>query len=286
MNKFFYYIIVAGFIIVLILGGIIFYQKNNHDLRVIFLDVGQGDAILIEQGSNQMLIDGGRNGKTLLEKLGKYIPFWDRQIEIMVATHPDQDHIGGLIDTLENYKVNAIIKTEAESESRTFKALDELIREENADNIEAEKGVKIKFPAGAEGEIIYPFSSEAAALGESNAGSVVLKLTFGENNFLFTGDLPSEKELILIRDSLALNSRVIKVAHHGSKYSTSEEFLEAVKPEDAIISVGKNNQYGHPALEVIERILKHGIKIFRTDEMGDIIYECKNQNSKCKIEFN
>src|SRR3990167_10342249 len=98
VNRFVYYIIAFAFILALILGGIIYYQKNNQGLSVIFLDVGQGDSILIQQGMNQMLIDGGRNGKTLLEKLGRYIPFWDRQIEIMVATHPDQDHIGGLID--------------------------------------------------------------------------------------------------------------------------------------------------------------------------------------------
>src|SRR3989344_4106796 len=158
VNKFFYYIIVAGFIIVLILGGIIFYQKNNHDLRVIFLDVGQGDSILIQQGMNQMLIDGGRNGKTLLEKLGRYIPFWDRQIEVIVATHPDQDHIGGLMDVFKSYKVAKVIRTDAKSDSRTFKAFEEAIKNENMDKIEAEKGVKIKFPAGAEGEIAYPFS--------------------------------------------------------------------------------------------------------------------------------
>ena len=186
MNKFFYYIIAAGLVLALILGGIIYYQKNNQGLSVIFLDVGQGDSILIQQGMNQMLIDGGRNGKTLLEKLGRYIPFWDRQIEVIVATHPDQDHIGGLMDVFKSYKVDKVIRTDAKSDSRTFKAFEEAIKNENVDKIEAEKGVKIKFPAGAEGEIAYPFSSEAAALGESNAGSVVLKLTFGENNFLFT----------------------------------------------------------------------------------------------------
>ena len=281
VNKFVYYIIAFSFVLAIILGGIIFYYKNNNELKVMFLDVGQGDAILVSQGANQILIDGGRSGKLILEKLGKYIPFWDRQIEIMVATHPDQDHIGGLPDVLKSYKVDNVIRTDAKSESQTFKAFEELIEKENMDKIEAEKGVKIKFPDGEEGEIIYPFSSEDAALGESNAGSVTLKLTFGENIFLFTGDLPAEKENLLEAGDID----ILKVAHHGSKYSTSEEFLENVKPEEAVISVGKNNQYGHPAPEVIERIMKRGTKIFRTDEMGDIIYKCKNQISKCKIVF-
>jgi competence protein ComEC len=286
VNKLFYYCIAFGFILVLILGGIIFYESHNQDLEVVFLDVGQGDAILISQGKNQMLVDGGKNGKLTLEKLGKYVPFWDRTIEILLATHPDQDHIGGLIDVLKSYKVGAILETRAESDSETYKAWKETSNQEGAQNIEAIKDVKVKFANGSEAHVLYPFSSiENSNKSSNNQYSVVIKLTVGQDSFLFTGDLPKEKELALISEKLALNSRVLKVAHHGSKYSTNNEFLEAALPEEAIISVGKNNAYGHPAPEIIDRLLLHGVKILRTDEMGDIVYKCKVESLKCKVEF-
>jgi len=273
-----------------ILGGIIFYAKNSRELAVIFFDVGQGDAILISHGNNQMLIDGGKNGKIILEKLGKHIPFWDRTIEAVIATHPDQDHIGGLIDVAEAYNISNIIETNSISESQTFLAWKEAEKSEHSQILEAIKGLTVKFPEGADAQVIYPFSSVISPNKSSaNQYSVVMELKSGENSFLFTGDLPAEQELALIREKSALNSRVLKVSHHGSKYSTSEEFLNAVKPEEAVISVGKNNSYGHPSPEIIEKLLKHGVKIWRTDEMGDIKYKCNppadGQSEKCKVQF-
>lgn len=286
VHKFFYYAIVCAFILTLILGGIIWYQINNQDLKVIFLDVGQGDAILVSQGANQMLIDGGRSGKVLLEKLGSFIPFWDRQIEVVVATHPDQDHIGGLVEVLKSYKVPNVIKSKAESESQTYKALADEIKKEGAEIVEARKGLGLNFPAGARVEVIFPAISLAAgAATDSNAGSVVVKLNFGENSFLLTGDLPSKQEQELLSNNGNIISKILKVAHHGSKYSTSVEFLDTVKPEEAVVSVGKNNSYGHPNQEILSRLAKRGIKIWRTDERGDIIYKCENQTLKCKIFF-
>ncbi len=268
------------------MGIVFFYSRDSQNLKVIFLDVGQGDAILISQGQNQMLIDGGKNGKLLLEKLGRYIPFWDRTIETIVATHPDQDHIGGLIDAVKSYNVGTIIETKAQSDSQTFKAWEETISNEEAQKVEALGGVKIIFSGGSVAQVLYPFSSlESSDRTSNNQYSVVIRLTVGQDSFLFTGDLPSEQEMALISEKLALNSRVLKVAHHGSKYSTSDEFLGEVSPEEAIISVGKDNMYGHPAPEVLDRLRRHGVKILRTDEMGDIQYKCKNQNAKCKIEF-
>jgi competence protein ComEC len=268
-----------------ILAGIIFYAKNNDNLKIIFFDVGQGDAALISQGQNQILVDGGKNGKLVLEKLGQYVPFWDRSIEMVAATHPDQDHIGGLIDVLKNYNAGAVLETRAGSDSQTFKAWKEAVNQENAENIEAVKNVTIKFPNGAEAEVLYPFFSiESPGSSSTNQYSIVIRLNWGKDSFLFTGDLPAKQELELTGDKLAQDSRVLKVAHHGSKYSTSVEFVKAVKPEEAIVSVGKNNSYGHPAPEVIDRLLQNGVKIYRTDEMGDIIYQCKVQGELCKAE--
>jgi len=272
----------------LILGGIIFYSwQNRNDLEIIFLDVGQGDAILITQGNRQTLIDGGRNGKLLLNKLGKYIPFWDREIEAVIVTHPDQDHIAGLIDVFKNYQVGAVIRTGARSEAETFRVFEEKINQEKAENVGALKNVFLQFPQGPEIKILYPFSlADDSDKNNSNAGSVAVKLAWGKNSFIFTGDLPGENEIKLVNENFDLKTDVLKIAHHGSKYSTTEEFLNAVQPEDAIISVGKNNTYGHPGKEVIDRLLARGTRILRTDEMGDLRYECKTADEKCALMGN
>lgn len=263
----------------LVLGTIIFYSQNNQGFEVVFLDVGQGDAILISDGNYQMLIDGGRDGKLLLNKLGKYIPFWDRNIEVMLATHPDQDHIAGLINVLNSYNVKTIVKTEDRSETQTYKTFEQKISDEKAENVEAKKETVVKFPDGAEAEIVYPFSETGDIQdNQSNSGSVVVRITYGENNFLLTGDLPKENELALIRSEVALSSRVLKVAHHGSRYSTSAEFLDKVNPVNAIISVGKDNSYGHPNPETLNILKEKNINIFRTDEEGDIVYNCKKDS--------
>jgi competence protein ComEC len=260
----------------LVLGAIIFYSRNDQDFRVIFLDVGQGDAVLISQGSYQMLIDGGRDGKLLLNKLGKYIPFWDRNIEVMLETHPDQDHIAGLINVLNSYNVKTVIKSGDRSETQTYKRFQDDVTNEKAENIEAKKGTVVKFPSGASAEIIYPFSETGdISDNQSNSGSVVVRINYGENSFLLTGDFPKDKEAELLNSGFDLSSRVLKVAHHGSKYSTSLEFLEKVNPADAVISVGRDNSYGHPNEEVLNLLKEKNISILRTDEKGDIIYDCK-----------
>ena len=131
-------------------------------------------------------------------------------------------------------------------------------------------------------EIEYPFSKEDYILSKNtNDGSVVAKVVFGGNSFLLTGDFPIEKEEILVSSLENIQSQVLKIAHHGSKYSTSENFLEKVKPAEAVISVGKNN-YGHPSSEVIERLERNGVKIRRTDQSGDVIYRCTEEN--CTVE--
>lgn len=285
-RKIIYSILCAILVLALILAGIIFSIRSNS-FKVVFLDVGQGDAILIEQGNNQVLIDGGKDGKLLLEKLGKYVPFWDRNIEMMVATHPDQDHIGGLVDVLKSYNVRNVLETNAQSDSQIYKKLEDEIAAKGAQKIEAKKDVSIRFPGGAVVEVLFPLDSLPEAVDNaSNDHSVVLKLTYGENTFLFTGDLPTTVENKILSENINLRADILKVAHHGSKYATSNEFLEAVKPIDAIISVGKNNSYGHPNPEVLQRLLEYKANILRTDEMGDISYQCQNLNDKCQIKQN
>jgi competence protein ComEC len=280
-RKTLYFILLFLLILCLILAGIIFHSQKQ-ELSVNFLDVGQGDAILISQGSKQILIDGGPNGRVLLEKLGKYIPFWDRNIEVVIATHPDQDHIDGLIDAMKTYNIREVIDNSEESDSQVYKKYLEVISEKNIPRLKGKSGVNIKINDDAKLEILNPEDTLDNNPKDTNADSIVSKLTYGENSFLFTGDFPVEKEPELISKNLDLKSNVLKVAHHGSKYASSNEFLEKVAPKDAVISVGKNNRYGHPAEETLDRIIAHKINVLRTDIMGDVIYEC--DNAKCKYQ--
>jgi len=284
-RKSIYFILLFLFILCLILLGIIF-SSQKQELSVNFFDVGQGDAILISQGNKQVLIDGGPNGQILLEKLGEYIPFWDRNIEVMIATHPDQDHIDGLIDAMKAYGVSEIIDNSAQSDSQVYKKYRETIEEKNIPRLKGQRGMNIKISDDVRLEILSPGENLDNNPKDTNADSIVAKLTYGENSFLFTGDFPDEKEQELINNkSMDLKSNVLKIAHHGSKYAATSEFLEKVSPKDAVISVGKNNRYGHPAEETIDRIIAHKINIFRTDERGDIKYICDNTGELCILDL-
>jgi competence protein ComEC len=257
----------------------------NHKLQIAFLDVGQGDAILISGGEKQILIDGGPSGQKLMEKLGEYVPFWDRKIDVVIATHPDADHIAGLVDVLKNYSVDEVIESGAKSQSQVFKTMENLIEDKKTEKQIARKGMKIKLSDDAELEIFNPTDATIAELkkDDTNSASIVAKLTYGGNSFLFTGDLPLETESQLIKANLPLNADVLKVAHHGSRFATSGEFLDKIKPKEAVISVGTGNRYGHPTQEVLNRLKDRNIKTLRTDEIGDIIYSCQGIKNGCEM---
>lgn len=276
-----YLILAILAVMAIILAGIIFHSQKQ-ELIVNFLDVGQGDAILISQGSKQILIDGGPNGQVLLEKLGKYIPFWDRNIEVIIATHPDQDHIDGLIDAMKAYNIGELIDNSEDSDSQVYKKYEEIIQEKSISRLKGKSGMNIKISDDANLEIFSPGENLDNNSKDTNADSVVLKLTYGENSFLFTGDFPIEKEQEIINKNFDLKSNVLKISHHGSKYSTGSEFLEKIMPKDAVISVGKNNRYGHPAQDVLDRLNEKKINVLRTDEIGDVEYVCEKAGI-CKL---
>lgn len=283
-RKFYYFILSVP----LALAVIVLLQINNSKsraLRVIFLDIGQGDAILIMRGSNQVLIDGGPSGNKIMEKLGAYIPFWDRKIELVIATHPDQDHIAGLVDVLKNYQIGAVMENGQDNDTQVYKRLEEVIGENNIQKIIGKAGMTIREGEELKIDILNPDQESLEQEKDTNANSIVAKLTFGKNSFLFTGDLPTKEEEKLIGQNIDLASVVLKAGHHGSKYSTGDNFLDKVSPREAVISAGKNNSYGHPHPEVLERLEKRKIKIWRTDEMGDVEYECEEADSECFVRF-
>jgi competence protein ComEC len=213
-----------------------------------------------------------------MEKLGEYVPFWDRKIEVVIATHPDADHISGLVEVFRNYSVDQVIESGAKSESQVFEALEKIIEDKKVGKQTARLGMKIKISDDVELEVFSPTDLVVEGLkkDDTNSASIVAKLTYGKNSFILTGDLPLETENQLVDSKLSLGADILKVSHHGSKSATSAQFLDLVNPREAVISVGKSNRYGHPTVEVLERLKNENIKIFRTDELGDVVYACAN----------
>ena len=237
--------------------------------RVIFLDVGQGDAILIEQGEHQILIDGGRSGKTLLAKLGRYVPFWDRTIDTVIETHPDSDHIGGFPDLFGKYHVDTLVTTDATSDSDVWTYLGQMISEHPPTRrLLEERGMTFSFPRGGKLETLFPESGDIISK-ESNEGSIVTRFTLGGSSVLMAGDLPHEETFL----PDVPQTDILKLSHHGSRYSSDDAFLEHVKPKEAVVSVGVNS-YGHPNADVLKRLEGRGVAIRRTDVSGDIVYAC------------
>jgi len=258
----------------LVLANVYLWQfifSLDGNLKVVFFDIGQGDSAFIEtpQG-HQILIDGGPNDR-VLTKLGKTMPFWDKTIDLVIASHPDYDHLGGLVSVLERYQVKNVLWNGAVVDSAVFTDFQAALAQEQAQVFTARSGQVVKAGA-ARFFVLYPLTDLAGQVvaGESNNTSVVALLSYGSSDFLFTGDLPlkSEKELLATGQNVA--AEVLKVAHHGSKYSTSKEFLAAVSPQMAIISCGANNRYGHPSQEVLSNLQEFAITVKRTDRVGDI----------------
>ncbi|MFA9262693.1 MAG: ComEC/Rec2 family competence protein [Undibacterium sp.] len=258
---------------------LLFIHTRADETRVVFLSVGQGDAILVSQGVNQIVIDGGRDGRLLLSRLGRYIPFYDRTIETLIPTHPDADHIGGLSALLERYQIKTVLDTGARTDTKSAFLFYRDLEREDSILLPAIRGTTIELPKGGTLKILFPYAPEPADVAETNEGSVVARFEFGETSFLFTGDLPDEEQFIPDLEPVT----VLKAGHHGSRYSTSTALLDLLQPKEAVISVGKNN-YGHPHPDVLERLSSRSIVTLRTDELGDIVYRCEAEKKQCLRE--
>lgn len=241
-------------------------------LRVVFFDVGQGDSIYIESPTGkQVLIDGGPDG-TVLRRLGSEMGYWDRSLDMVVATHEDKDHVGGLPDVFKRYSVGTFVRTENEGESLEANIIDELSQKEGSEVVYARRGMS--FDLGASTTLAILFPDRDPSMLESNTSSIVAQLTYGETEFMLTGDAPDEiEDHLAMLDSSALESDVLKLGHHGSRTSSSESFLRTVKPEYAIVSSGKDNRYGHPHKEVVERLVELHIPMLNTAEEGTVAFE-------------
>ena len=254
----------------ILLGPIIWQNEFDQNLKVIFLDVGQGDSIFIKTPDKQyILIDGGPDNKVLYG-LGENIPFYRRRIDLMILTHFDFDHITGLIEVLKRYKVKLVLYNGLLNESSEFKEWFKMIKEKNVPLETTKAGDELKFNDDLILKTLYPFELADKNLQNNNNTSVVNKLIYKNISFLFTGDLEADGEEELISKKANLKSDVLKVGHHGSKRSTTKKFLQVVKPKYGVISVGKDNKFGHPSLRVLKNLQQAGVKILRTDLDGEI----------------
>lgn len=289
-KKFLFFII----ILFLLLPSAVILSWPSAKAQFIACNVGQGDAILLRKGFTQILIDGGPNNQ-VLNCLKNNLPFYDRTIELMINTHPEKDHLAGLIEVLKRYQVKQLITDGVVIDTETDKTFNALIKEKHIPVFMAKKGDQINLndltffvlwpPTNyinrnaAASQLIYSSEEKGSQVlgktsniaitkgkeGTTNNQSLVLLLTSQNSQTLLTGDIDELAEKQLIKDNQFDNIKILKVAHHGSKTSTSQEFLEAVKPQISIISVGKNS-YGHPGKEVLDRLIKIGSQILRTDQ--------------------
>lgn len=247
------------------------YWQTPKNLEVDFLDVGQGDAILIKTPAGQnVLIDGGPD-KIVTKRLGESLPWWDKQIDLMILTHPHDDHVSGLIDVLKRYRVARVLYTGALHNAPNYITWLKTVRDKKIPLTIIDKEQTINFGGGCKLEILYPDESLLGRTADNlNNTSIVAKLIYGQTRFLLAGDMEAFNKKKLINNGTDLSADVLKVGHHGSDTSSSQEFLEKVKPSIAVIEVGKDNDFGHPNLRIIKRLERIGAQIFRTDRDGTV----------------
>ncbi len=236
----------------------------DGDITVSFIDVGQADSILIRTNGHNMLIDAGNNSDG--EKLVSYFNnLGITNFDYVIGTHAHEDHIGGMDDIIENFDIDTFYMPDATTTTKTFEdVLDALISKDMSINVP-----KIDdefYLDSAKIKVIYAGDKT----NDLNDSSIVLKLTYGNNSFLFTGDATSNVEKVILNKDIKAD--VLKVGHHGSGYSSTDEFLNVVNPKYGVILVGKNNSYGHPTKETLDKLINKNIKIYRTDQDGTITF--------------
>lgn len=247
----------------------IFLQPEK--LKVSFLDVGQGDAILIQTPSgHDVLVDGGPT-REVLTQVSRELGYFDRDVEVMIATHGDADHVTGLIPILEKYNVKHVVSSPVKASTDMFEDLESHIENENANMYVGEKGDVINFGDGVMLHVLYPNRYTSPKI-DTNDASVSFVLTYGEHSFLLTGDLTAKYEPLLLQPVLPKHVTVYKAGHHGSKTSSGEQLLTYIRPEYAVISAGKDNRYGHPAPEALERLRRYSKEILSTVDRGTISF--------------
>lgn len=251
--------------------------ETKEELEVHFIDVGQGDSTLIKSGDHAMLIDAGENEKGVEVK--EYLESQHvEKLDYIIGTHPDSDHIGGMDVAIDAFDSEKIFMPDLEKDTKTYMEVIDSAEEKQEEIIEPKVGDNYSL-GEAEFTVVSPNSTD---YNSSNDYSIGILLEHGENKFLFVGDAEEKSEEEMVENDIDLDADVYKVSHHGSSTGTSEEFLQAVSPEYAVISCGEGNSYGHPHAEVLNELRAEDVKVFRTDEQGTIVATSDGE----KIEWN
>jgi len=269
-------------VVVLIVLALAFSQaRPNSGLRVVFLDVGQGDCAFVTTASGKtILIDGGGKPAEDEDTIGMKIvePFLRSQgvnrIDMIVLSHPHDDHIRGLLCVLHDFRVGSVIEPHIPHNSKSYREFLKIVRERNITYRIAVRGQRIDFGDGTSAEVLNPPMPKLNGTRDDvNNNSCVIRFKYRGRSVLFTGDAGIEAEKDILSTGRALGSDVIKIGHHGSSTATGAEFLDAVHPKIAVISVGKYNHFGHPCPSIVRRLLDRGIKVYRTDRDGSLVME-------------
>jgi competence protein ComEC len=278
-----YMLILSAVLLPCILGGGCQYLALDKQLnvpgptqqpfRVSFLDVGQGDAVLIEADDEVMMIDAGGNDQEVV-LIDMLVKMGIEEIDILVGTHPHEDHIGGMDRVIERFETGKIFMPNVTHTTATFRSVMQSIKNSGLKISDSAAGSSHNL-GSATWEIIAPNSGEYEDL---NNYSIVIRLVYEGTAFLFTGDCEIESEAEMLDAGWGLDADVLKISHHGSSSSNSKEFLEAVSPEYGVICVGEDNPYGHPHQEVLERLDESDIRIYRTDMDGTVVFTSDGSN--------
>lgn len=291
-----WYLLAALFVTTIFIWYAVVRENRNGILKIAFLDIGQGDAIFVEApNGNQLLIDGGPP-KAVLSALRRVMPFYDRSIDMLLVTNPDRDHMAGFIDVLTGYHVGSIVEPGTVGASAEYREFEKVIGDRNPSSASEggapplKKGELPKRILARRGQTIWLdkkrgigfhilFPDRDVSGVATNDGSIVGRLVYGDTSIMFTGDAPQDIEHYLVSlDGKNLKSDVLKVGHHGSRTSTSAEFVGVVAPAYAAISDGRGNKYGHPHKETLDTLAQFGVHVYRTDEFGTIVTQSDGEN--------
>lgn len=248
-------------------------------LTVMFLDIGQGDATLIRSPNGMtMLIDGGNSDKDAREVILPQLREWGvDQLDVMVLTHPDADHVGGLPLVIESFAVDTVALTGQLHTTQVYERFLTDVRDFDLNAIAVRTGTQIPFDDAVRIEVVAP-DDRFVEDDDKNNASIVIRLTYGQVSFLLTSDAEAKLEEAILDSGVALSSTFLKVGHHGSNTSSTEAWLDAVNAQIGVISVGEGNRYDHPRQEVLDRLAQYGIEIYRTDLQGTITVTTDGSN--------
>ncbi|MEI6580731.1 MAG: MBL fold metallo-hydrolase [bacterium] len=280
MKKYRLPIFVFGLLVVVVFLFYIDWQNSHKKFTFAMLDVGQGDALFIESPTGtQILVDGGPP-KKILNQLSRIMPPLDKSIDAIFITNPDQDHLGGFLDVLENYKVGKVFGSGTTSDSKVFQNFKLELKKKNIPEILVKKGMRINLGGGVFMDILFP--DRDVSTWPTNDGSIVARLSYVDTSIMLTGDASIKTEKLVLENNKTENikSEILKVGHHGSRNSTSEEFLRTVTPDFAFISDGKGNTYGHPHKEILDLFSQLRVKVFRTDLDGMVVLKSDGKDQK------